>query len=276
MSKTACQYAIVRFTPFIETGEFANVGIVMLTAKGQEMSCKLLTRRHRRVTSFFNELDVAVFKAAMQDLTKELDRINKRLINVGMRYNITITSSVRQQVFTELIRPRETILRFSDPRTILADCPHQTLEKLYSYYVERDFLTKQYRERVLEKNVRKWLHDAHLDRLFTQVDVGDDVYRAKFPFVQQEGNLPVKIIKPLNLGQDSPSKILEHGGAWHFKITQLKRRHALPEMVLFAVEGPQEGKQMEAYNEAVDMLSDTGAVVLPYNHQAEIVEFARA
>ncbi len=199
MSKTAFQYAIVRFTPFIETGEFANVGIVMLTAKGQEMSCKLLTRRHRRVTSFFNELDVAVFKAAMQDLTKELDRINKRLTNAGMRHNATY--SMRQQVFSELIRPRETILRFSESRTILAECPHQTLKKLYSYYVERDFLTKQYRERVLEKNVRKWLHDAHLDRLFTQVDVGDDVYRAKFPFVQQEGNLPVKIIKPLNLGQ---------------------------------------------------------------------------
>jgi len=30
MKKFACQYAIVRFLPYLETGEFANVGIVML------------------------------------------------------------------------------------------------------------------------------------------------------------------------------------------------------------------------------------------------------
>lgn len=30
MKKFACQYAIDRFLPYMETGEFANVGIVML------------------------------------------------------------------------------------------------------------------------------------------------------------------------------------------------------------------------------------------------------
>ena len=28
MSKLACQYALLRFRPFVETGEFANVGVV--------------------------------------------------------------------------------------------------------------------------------------------------------------------------------------------------------------------------------------------------------
>ena len=30
MKKRARQYALLRFRPFVETGEFANVGVVML------------------------------------------------------------------------------------------------------------------------------------------------------------------------------------------------------------------------------------------------------
>lgn len=33
MTRIACQYAIVRFAPFVETEEFANVGIIMIAPK---------------------------------------------------------------------------------------------------------------------------------------------------------------------------------------------------------------------------------------------------
>ncbi|MGM0927683.1 MAG: DUF3037 domain-containing protein [Pseudomonadota bacterium] len=30
MKRIACQYVILRFMPYVETGEFANVGVVMI------------------------------------------------------------------------------------------------------------------------------------------------------------------------------------------------------------------------------------------------------
>lgn len=276
MNKTACQYAIVRFTPFIETGEFANVGIVMLSAQGGEMGYKLLGRRHKRVSQFFGEIDAAVFKNAMQDLTAELERINARLAIAGQgRSSLTIN----QKVFAELIRPRETILRFSEPRTVLAEDIHKTLEQLYGYYVGRDFVTKEYQEQKLEKTVKNWLKAADLDRFFSDAKVGDDVYHARFPFVQQEDGRAIKIIKPLSLGhQNTSTKILDHGITWCTRLEALKRRRALPDKVLFTLAGPQfeDAKKAAAYDDVVEMLRDTGACILPSNHQEEIIEFARA
>ncbi|MCF6281497.1 MAG: DUF3037 domain-containing protein [Candidatus Polarisedimenticolaceae bacterium] len=276
MNKTACQYAIVRFTPFVETGEFANVGIVMLSANGQGMSYKLLTRRQTRVTHFFSELDAKLFKSTLQDLSNELDRLNQSLAGKGGLKESVV--ALQQQVFAELIRPRETILRFSELRTVLAKDHQQTLEKLYNYYVGRDFVTKQYRDKILDKKVKKWLYDANLGSLFTPQTVGDEVYHATFPFVQQQEHCPVKIIKPLDLGQESSSKILDQGGRWIFKLNQLKKRHALPDKVLFAVEGPQfdDNTCQQAFDDVVEMLNDAGATTLPYNCQDEIINFARA
>jgi len=42
MTKLACQYALLRFRPFAETGEFANVGIVMLAPEARFFGFRLL------------------------------------------------------------------------------------------------------------------------------------------------------------------------------------------------------------------------------------------
>lgn len=75
MSRIACQYAIVRFAPFIETGEFANVGVVMMAAREGYFGFKLETQRYGRVTRFFEELDVKLYRATLYDLRDELRRV---------------------------------------------------------------------------------------------------------------------------------------------------------------------------------------------------------
>jgi len=59
MKKTACQYNIVRFAPFIETGEFAS-GHPDDGTKGTLFCYMLLTRRHGQITKFFEGLDTKV------------------------------------------------------------------------------------------------------------------------------------------------------------------------------------------------------------------------
>ena len=60
MTKFACQYALLRFRPFAETGEFANVGIVLLAPEARFFGFKLLNR-YGRITQFFKELDKKVY-----------------------------------------------------------------------------------------------------------------------------------------------------------------------------------------------------------------------
>ena len=276
MKKIPCQYAIVRFAPFIETGEFANVGIVMMAPKARYFGFKLQTRRYGRITKFFSELDAKVFRSAMNDLKEELGRVHGVLKVHGYDRRLKkIDIDFANGIFAAVLRPRESIVRFSEPRAVLADEPRETLKELFAYYVQRDFVTKEYREKVLEKGMRKLLFQSALGEKFQPERIGDDEFHVAFPFVEMHDELPTKVIKPLNLAQDDFTKILEHGGKWEFRLRELKKRHALPEKVLLAVDGPAKKDRREnAYREAVEMLSDTGVTILPFEKQKKILEFA--
>lgn len=66
MNKVACQYAIVRFAPYVETGEFANVGVLMVAPRQPYFGFKLETRRHGRITRFFEELEPKFYREALR------------------------------------------------------------------------------------------------------------------------------------------------------------------------------------------------------------------
>lgn len=114
-----------------------------------------------------------------------------------------------------------------------------------------------------------------LGERFHRTNIGDDEFNVTFPFVELQDGHPTKVIKPLNLAQSETTKILEHGNKWKFRIRRLRQRSAVPKKILFAVEGLEEpGQRAIACHEATRMLRDTGAVVLPYRDQTEILEFA--
>lgn len=279
MKKIACQYAIVRFAPFVETGEFANVGILMIAPKERFFGFKLETRRHGRITRFFEELDRRHYTEALYHVSDELKRVHEVLKDHGFDRRRRVNDvEFARHMFGEVIRPRESIIRFSEPRVVLADNPKQKLKDLFAFYVERNFVTKEYKETILEKGVRKWLVQAQISDRFQRMAVGDDEYQANFPFVEQIEGEPAKIIKPLNLTQDKPSKIIEHGGVWRFRLDELKRREKLPDRVLFTVAGPEDidTRRRHAFVEAVHRLEDAGIEVVGATERERIIAFAQA
>ena len=225
MNKTPCQYAIVRFTPFVETGEFANVGVVMMAPQARYFGFKLLTRRYSRITRFFEELDAQVFRHAMFNLKDELGRVHDVLKGHGFDRRLKDNDvEFAKRLFAEMVRTRETIVRFGESRVVLAGDPKATLNELFAYYVERNFVTKEYRATVLEKGVRQLLFKNHLGERFHRAKVGDKEFQVIFPFVELRDEHPTKIIQPLNLAQDKTTKILEHGNKWEFRIRKLQER----------------------------------------------------
>lgn len=278
MNKTPCQYAIVRFMPYVETGEFANVGVVMMAPQARYFGFKLLTRRHGRITKFFEDLEANVFRHAMYELKDELGRVHDVLKGHGFDRRLKHNDvEFAKGLFAEVVRTRETIVRFGEPRVVLADEPKETLNELFAYYVERNFVTKEYRETVMEKGMRQLLFKHQLGERFHRTKVGDDQFHVTFPFVELRDERPTKIIKPLNLAQDETTKILEHGNKWEFRIRKLKECQAIPDRVLFAFEAPEEqGARARACQEAAGTLRETGVTVMPYQDRVKILAFARA
>lgn len=278
MNNIPCLYAIVRFAPFIETGEFANVGVVLLAPAQRYFGFKLLVNRYSRITQFFEPLGAKVFLATMRMLREELDRagtlfkqngFDKRLKNNDVDF--------ARALFNEIIRPRETTVKFGEARPAIVADPKAKLGELYLHYVERGFVTKEYQEAALEKGMRRWLTQARIGERFNRLEVGNEEYRAAFPFVEKHDDVAFKVIKPLHLNHTMPSKILDHGGQWLFRVQTLKKRGTLPPRVLFAVNGPTlSDARGGAVREIIGSLEDTGVTVIPYAEKQQILEFAAA
>lgn len=279
MKKTPCIYAIVRFRPFVETGEFANVGVVLIAPDKRYFGYKLLINRHARVTHFFEQLEAKVYKATMRHLEEELERARGVLMHAGFDRRLKSNDPVFAQLFfAEITRARETVIQFGEQRAILVEEPAKAVADLFDYYVERNFVTREYQEAVMERGLRRWLYKADLaDRFGTQA-IGDDVYHVNFPFVEltAAGRNPPRAIKPLNLAQDQPNKILDHGGQWIFRIEQLRKRNRLPGKVLFAVNADLEANtpRYDAFNEVVGALKMQDGVVVERFDRDPVLRFA--
>lgn len=274
--KTACHYAIVRFMPFVETEEFANVGVVLFAPAARWFGYRLLTQRIGRVTNFFEELEAATLRAAVHDFRDELERLttsfkaagtDRRLRNLDMKTSMLL--------WEELIRPREVMLRFGEGRVVLAENPQAKMLELFNFYVERNFVTREYQEQVLERSVRNMLRTAHLLDRFVPMKVGNDEYHARFPFVRLLDERPVRAIKPLYLAHRDSAKIIDHGGQWIVRVNALRKRGLLPDRVLFAVDGVEDGTARgRARREVVDELRVLDVEVTPMAEQQAVIDFA--
>lgn len=270
MNKIAGRYAILKFMPYPETGEFANVGVVLACPTQNYFGYQLETRKYGRLTHFFRDLDAKVFTRSIAAFEAELERVRNVLAHIGGEVAV-------RQAFKALIHPRDAVLQFGEERTILIERPAATLKELFGRYVEHDFVTHEYREKQLEKRVQRLIGGLDLLNPFKEAKLGDDDFVVRFPLVQLVNDAPAKIIKPFFLGQDDPNTIYNHGDAWHAKLKRLRKRNQLPEKVLFAVEGPahEASKKLheKAFNEACENLKEFVQIV-PQAQEDQIIQFA--
>jgi hypothetical protein len=74
MNELVCNYALVRFLPYRETGEFVNIGVLVYAPEISYFDFRLAERRNRRVRAFFPEVDPAFYAASVESLHRELER----------------------------------------------------------------------------------------------------------------------------------------------------------------------------------------------------------
>lgn len=279
MNKLACQYALLRFRPFVETGEFAIVGVVLLSPEGRFFGYKLL-KKYGRITKFFHQLDRKVYLNGKALFVEELERFAGHLRRNALDGRKRVPDvALATGLFAELTRPRDAMLHFDERRVVLAADPKAKLDELFDHYVERNFVTKAYQERLLETSVRRMLYraDTAIGTQYQPAKVGTDDFIVSFPFVRRTGQQIDRIIKPLYLAQDDPTRVLTHGGQWVDKVKRLRKRCALPRHVLFPIASPPEGsKAYPAYQEIRDDLLSADVEVVLATDEASVVAFAGA
>lgn len=267
--RVPCQYAIIQFMPYPETGEFANVGVVLACPQMRYLSARIAPpRRTKRITNFFDGLEARVYREALRYIEGDLQRFANAVLHDQMKATLA---------FSEITRPREALIRYGATRTIMSEGhPNDTLQRLYERFVERDFATKEYHETAMRQRLDDLLADAELRSCFIEAVIGDDNYPVKFPFVSINPGVPQIVIKPLNLDQDEPHKIFEHGHVWLGRIARLRKHGQLPGTILFAVdEAGDGGRRMQAAAEIAADLRSAGAIVEPLRDTDAILNVAR-
>ncbi|MBY4609822.1 DUF3037 domain-containing protein [Rhizobium sp. 9T] len=273
MRRQAISYAIIRFRPHAETEEFANIGIVLLAPQMGYLDFRLETKRFGRLTSFFDSVEATTIRSVLKNYYAELKRIRDIAGHNGSgqaRFEFEITDNA-EHLFYALTKDREGIIRFSEVRFAMTEDPKNKLDELFDHYVRRNFASSIYHEGLLERHVRTMLKLRDIDRNFKRRSFGDGVYSATFPFVELADDKPVKILKPIYLGQDDPSRILDHGNKWLFTVNRLKQ--LLPRDIVFAVEGPaDQSSRRRAFNEAIDQFRASDIQVVDATKERELLD----
>lgn len=277
MNEFVCNYAIARFRPYRETGEFVNVGVVLLCPQLDFFGYHFERKKHRRITDFFPELDFEVFKAGLSGLLKELSRITGAA-DEAAQLVLGGEAQARIAVFKELVRTREALFHFGEVGTVLARDPKAKLQELFKFYIERQFARdREYQELIMRHRLGEFLQKVNLASFYKQDQrVGNDDYNVTLPFVHFEGDTPRKAIKPLHLDKEVPTEIYRHGDAWISSVRRLRHSNCLPKEFLFAVKSPgADGKRQRAAQEICAELEKNDTLTIPFADTDRIRSFAQ-
>jgi len=127
MKKYACKYVVLRFSPYSDTEEFANVGVLAYSKIHNVFLYKLDTIDvGSRVDHFFNIENKTFYKSTMSSYEKELNYMRNQVISHSMS---------AESAFEQLVQPRANLLSYGERRAVLTNDITVTLEKIFNRMV---------------------------------------------------------------------------------------------------------------------------------------------
>ena len=278
IAKHVCNYAVLRFQPYPETGEFVNLGVAVQCPETGLLEVLVEQRKQRRVTDFFPELDKAQFRATREAVEAEFERIKHLATQEKDRELV-------RRVFQEMVRKRESIFRFGEVRTILTNDPAELTKLLFERYVLRNFAKqKEYQETVMAKRYLKVLRELRPECPYQgQYIIRGGLYHVRVPIHSAQMKqldaltpVPARVIKPLDLDKDDPTAIIDHGDAWMTRLRRLQDMKLRPERFIFAVNRPGRGNAglKDAFEEVVTGLHQAGGIVVNADDTERLVKVA--
>lgn len=201
MKNVAVRYAVVRFQPYPETGEFANIGIIAIDPIKGLFAYKLAERHSKRVTDFFHNLNRNFYLNTVKQIKFELDA----------RFQaVTEFKADAREVFDDLIKPKSNLFQFEQSGALKALDFYKAVDDLYDHFVGHEFAKDKSYEAKLRDRVKHQLDLLELKRPFLEHEVTDQYgVKARFELARAEDRLEA-IIKPFGFAGEDPNKLVTH------------------------------------------------------------------
>ena len=267
---TPCLYSIVRYAPYAETEEFANIGVLLCAPKENYFDFQLTKRNDSRVKNFFH--DDCIFPVAKDSIQRELQFAKMHATQIVGHQQLA-------QFFRYFTNKKESIFQFSSTRVILSENPKEELARIYNKYVNHADYTKERREDVLARELKRSIDRIDgLKNVFNQATI--DGYFAKFsmPLVAKKHDRIQCAIKPLAFTQTEPGKMMEHSDTWVMRITRAAEENLLSlDDILFTIETPESPNSGQS--KVIDIIKRTMDAKkinhIPASSHKETIDFAK-
>lgn len=266
--KHACLYSIARFAPHIDTGEFANIGVILVAPAVGQMQFRLTRRNSKRINGFFGRLTQlgAVLEALRHELT--------------LSQQLTRTAAENQILahFHYLTEPRDNIIQFSPLRPILCNALEACLEELFTRFVTQDEVHREVRsEEAITREIRQMFQQADISGFREQVLEGE-LTHLRLPLVCQKPQ-QTAAIKPLAFEQQEPAQILDHCEQWAARFRRAEEDGVIRlQDVLIPIYLPpaSDNRQQKAMDRTRLTLQELGMQVVDSDDSQQIARFARS
>lgn len=226
MQKIACKYVILRFTPYSQTEEFANVGVVLYSKAMNIFQFKVdRVDAGNRVAKFFHIDDKRFYKEALTSYEKEL----KYMHELVQQNEVSA-----EYAFNMLVRPRATLFSYGTARAILTSDVKTSVNDIFNRMVRHSADEQVIARSNLYGTLKSQLDMLQLERPFRLHSFTKDGFVAKYNLTQLGSeDLPFKIIHPIDLtNKTSPNE------AWNIidknesRLNRMRQLELLPEEVL--------------------------------------------
>lgn len=270
MSLLACKFKVIQFVPFGETEEFANAGVALFCPEKRQMAFRLAPTRFKRITHFFEQLEPQLYRATLDFLREELERIQNLLEN-------EYQESLALQIFDEATRQKGGLISFSGPKFVYADDPAEKTQALYQHFVERSFTQSPDWEQQLVQRVRETLKGLGVDQYYRKAKLSAGLHSQSFPFVYKKDGQPKRAIKPLVFYHQQPERAVERMDLLHKKITELTNQKIIAEedlLLEFSLKEGLDARAKDYIQEELKKLQDRGVKAIGVDDQQALAEFA--
>ncbi|MFY8327337.1 DUF3037 domain-containing protein [Pseudoalteromonas sp. ZZD1] len=273
-SNVQCMYAVVRFMPFAETREFANVGVVVIAPKLGLYEFKLAPKSFKRVSHFFDDLDGVVYKHAIEGFQEELTRIRNHLVHNHVQGKNLV------DYFKEVTRTRESVMHFGEMGTLLTNNIHEALDKLFNRFIGRNFTEgKEYKEQLMVRTLKKQLTSKLPSGVrYTKRNLKAGIFDISVPLVSEIDD-SYRIIRPLAFEQKNVLLAMEHGETWISRLKKLIEFDVVQaEKALVAFEKPVHRRHefLKVYEDVREEIRNLGAQTKDFGDTESIIQFASA
>ncbi|MBU3893030.1 DUF3037 domain-containing protein [Serratia rubidaea] len=268
---TPCLYSIVRYAPYAETEEFANIGVVLCAPKKQAFHFKLTKSNDARVSAFFR--DDTIFPYARDAISRELKMAQEQVKHLESPDDLA-------QFFSYMTAKRESIFHFSSTRVVLTSSPEKELNLIYDKFINHSEYNKERREDILARELKSRINSySELKNAFKKETLGGELTRFSMPFVAKSDGEILCAIKPLSFGQSEPGKMMEHCDSWVARVSRAASEGLLSlSNVLFTIDGHERPSDHEAraMNEIRKTFDKNGISHYKHNDESSIISFAKA